>query len=345
MTRPIAHLLGLAALVGLCAVLVAACGGGGGSTAGSTAAADSAGGTVGFSVPQGADPSLQLLEQGLKAEAAKGGLKVQTTDANLDLNKQISDIDTFIQQKVKVIVVWPLDSKAIQPALQRAQAAHIPLVTIYTLAGGPYFTDIIPDGVGIGRTAAEWMARKLGPGAKVAAILGPPQIDQFRQIGEGFTQEAKAAGLNLVESRVDPKLSPEGMATLTQSFKQRYGASLKGVFVTLDAGAAAAASIAGGSFKPAIVTYGGTNTGLDDVRNGRISAVVYQNSTLMGRIAGWAAGRAVANKPIPTTLNLEPPVIDSTNSQAFPSAEEQLTKAYSFTPVKRGSNYFMELFK
>ena len=45
----------------------------GSSAATSTEAAPEAGskGTVGFSIPQGADPSLRLLDGGLKAEAAK----------------------------------------------------------------------------------------------------------------------------------------------------------------------------------------------------------------------------------------------------------------------------------
>ena len=108
-------------------------------------------GTVGFSIPQGADPSLRLLDGGLKAEAAKHGLDVKTTDANLNVDKQLSDIDTFITQKVKAIVVWPLSSEAVQPALARAAAADIPIIAIYALTDGPYYTDLIIDGMlGIG---------------------------------------------------------------------------------------------------------------------------------------------------------------------------------------------------
>jgi ABC-type sugar transport system substrate-binding protein len=349
MTRFIPRPLRVAVLAALSAMLLAACGDSGSSdkasTSSSKAAAGGSGGTIGFSIPQGSDPSLQLLDAGVKSEAAKAGLKLQTTDANLDLNKQISDVDTFVQQKVKAIVVWPLDSNGIQPALARAKAANIPVIAIYTLAGGPYYTNLIPDGEGVGRSGAEYLARKLGAGAKVAAILGPPQIDQFRQIGEGFKAGAKAAGLNLVDSQVDPKLSPEGSATLTQGFKQRYGASLKGLFNTLESGAMASVSATGGTFKPMIVTYGGADAGLNGVREGRLSAVVYQNSVLMGRMAGWAAGQAVAGKTIPTTLNLEPPVIDEATIASFPDTAAQLTKPYDFKPVERDGKWYMTLFK
>ena len=339
----------LAVLATLLVLLLAACGDdsteGSASSGGETTASSDAGGTVGFSIPQGSDPSLQLLDGGLKAEAEKAGLSVRTTDANLDPNKQIADIDTMIQQKVKAIVVWPMDSNAVQPALERAKAAEIPVIAIYTLAGGPYFTNLIPDGKGIGQSAAEFLAEKLGSGAKVAAILGPPQVDQFREIAEGFKAGAKSSGLDLVEDQVDPKLSPEGSAQFTEDFKQRYGADLKGLFNTLKSGALASASVVGGDFKPLIATYAGTDAGLNAVKDGQLGAVVFQNSVLMGRIAGWAAGQAVAGKTVPETLNLEMPVVDEERAQTYPNTDEQLTKEYAFKAEERDGKWYMPLFE
>src|SRR6185312_2434420 len=139
-------------------------------------------------------------------------MSVKTVDANLDVNKQLSDIDTFVTQKVKAIVVWPLSSEAVQPALARAQAANIPIIAIYALTEGPYYTDLIIDGKGVGQDAAKYMAQSLGANAKVAAIFGPPQVDQFREIAEGFKAGAQASGLDLVDSKIDAKIAPEGAA-------------------------------------------------------------------------------------------------------------------------------------
>ena len=97
---------------------------------------------------------------------------MKTTDANLNVDKQLSDIDTFITQKVKAIVVWPLSSEAVQPALARAQAANIPIIAIYALTEGPYFTDLIIDGKGVGEDAAKYLADAVRANGKVAAIFG-----------------------------------------------------------------------------------------------------------------------------------------------------------------------------
>jgi ABC-type sugar transport system substrate-binding protein len=344
--------LRFALLAMVAALLFAACGSDEpSSSSGSEGAATSGaegggeGGTVGFSIPQGADPSLQLLADGMKAEAGKADLEVKVSDANLDMNKQIADLDAFVQQKVKAIVVWPLDSNGVQPALDRAREAKIPVVAIYALAGGPYYTDLIIDGKGIGSSAAKHMADTLGKGAKVAAIFGPPQVDQFREIAEGFKAGASESGLDVVESQVDAKLSPEGSATLTQDFKQRYGAGLKGLFSTLESGALASSAVTGGDFTPEITTYGGTDQAIEGLTSKKFSAVVYQTPVLIGRIAGWAASQAVAGEKIPEKLWLKPPVLTPESAASFPDTKAQLTAEYSFEPEQQGDQWVMPWIK
>jgi ABC-type sugar transport system substrate-binding protein len=354
MRADLSRLMRLAILVVLSALLLSACGGDddeGGASGSSTSTSASGGGateskgTIGFSIPQGADPSLRLLDGGIKAEAAKHGLELKTTDANLDVNKQLSDIDTFITQKVKAIVVWPLSSEAVQPALARAQAANIPIIAIYALTEGPYYTDLIIDGKGVGESAAKYLASSLGADAKVAAIFGPPQVDQFREVAEGFKAGAKSSGLDLVDSQIDGKIAPEGSADLTQNFKSKYGSDLDGLFVSYESGALAASAVTGDGFKPKLVTYGGTDQSLTGLTSGQLTASVYQNVVLLGRIAGWAAAQAVAGEKIPEKLYVNPPVLDAESVKGYPDTATQLTKEYDFKPVQEGGRWTMPLFK
>src|SRR5699024_6984463 len=73
------------------------------------------GALIGDSIPQGSDPSLKMVHDGLSKEAKLRGAKVYSADADLDVNKQISDIDSFIQRQVDAITVWPMDTTAIRP--------------------------------------------------------------------------------------------------------------------------------------------------------------------------------------------------------------------------------------
>ncbi len=317
----------------------------GSSSSSSSSGGSSGGGTIGFSIPQGSNPALQALDAGLQAEAQKEGFQVRTTDANLDPNKQISDLQAFIQQHVKALVVWPLDDHAVQPAYAQAAAAHIPIITIYTLVNGPYYTDLLLDGTGVGNNAAHWFAQNIGPHANVAAILGPPQVDQFLQIAQGWQAGVKETGINQLASQVDPKLAPDDAVNITSDYKTRYGSKLQGLFVTLESQAIALSAVVNGSFKPKITTYGGTDACLNALKSGLVSVCYYQNPTLMGRIAGWAAGQAIAGKSIPKQLHLTMPTITQANVGSYPNAKAQLTAPYTFKPVMQNGQWTMPGFK
>lgn len=339
-----------AATVVAMAFAIAACGSSSSSSSSSNSGSGSGSGsggrgTIGFSIPQGSNPALQALDAGLKAQAQKAGLQVRTTDANLDPNKQISDLQAFIQQKVKAIVVWPLDDHAVQPAVAQAQAAHIPIIALYTLIPGPYFTDLILDGQGVGNDAAHWFAQNIGPDVNVAAILGPPQVDQFRDIATGFKAGVKQTGINLLASQIDPKLAPDDAVNITQNYKLRYGSKVRGLFVTLESQALALSSVVNSSFKPKITTYGGTDACIGALKSGLVSVCYYQNPTLMGRMAGWAASKAIAEQKIPTKIYLEVPAIGQQRAASFPNAKEQLTKPYTFKPVQQNGRWTMPMFK
>lgn len=350
---PCRRLIGAATVLATTMAL-AACGSSSGGSSSSSSAASSAsssgggssgGGTIGFSIPQGSNPALQALQAGLTAEAQKEGYQVRTTDSNLDPNKQISDLQAFIQQHVKALVVWPLDDQAVQPAYAQAASAHIPIITIYTLVNGPYYTDLLLDGQGVGNNAAHWFAQNIGPHANVAAILGPPQVDQFREIAAGWQAGVKQTGINQLTSQVDPKLAPDDAVNIVSDYKTRYGSKLQGLFVTLESQAIALSAVVNGSFKPKITTYGGTDACLGALKSGLVSVCYYQNPTLMGRIAGWAAGQAIAGRTIPKQLHIAMPVITQQTVANYPDAKQQLTAPYTFKPVMENGQWTMPGFK
>lgn len=52
------------------------------------------------------------------------------TDANFNASKQVSDIESLIQQKVDAILLTPTDNKALQPVLKKAKDAGIPVIPV-----------------------------------------------------------------------------------------------------------------------------------------------------------------------------------------------------------------------
>ena len=90
--------------------------------------------TVGFSYPIEANTYLKAIGTGAQKTLAKAGYGFYPLDAQLDGNKQISDIEAMITKKVDAMIVYPLDSKGLKPAMDKAKAAGIKVITMnYTV--------------------------------------------------------------------------------------------------------------------------------------------------------------------------------------------------------------------
>ena len=77
-------------------------------------------GAIGFSVSTLNNPFFVSLADGAKAKAEAEGVKLVIVDASDDAAKQTSDIEDLISRNVSVLIVNPVDSDAVAPAVQNA---------------------------------------------------------------------------------------------------------------------------------------------------------------------------------------------------------------------------------
>lgn len=95
--------------------------------------------TVGFSDPTAGNTYLANSEAGASGYLAKQGCKVVTLQADYSTTTEISNIQTFITEKVSAIIIWPLDSQTDTTALTQAASAGIPVIgydAVATTASG-----------------------------------------------------------------------------------------------------------------------------------------------------------------------------------------------------------------
>ena len=64
----------------------------------------------------------------LRAYAEELGVELIQLDAVGDVTKQINQVDDLIQQECDVIIIWPVNGKALVPAAKKAYDAGIPVV-------------------------------------------------------------------------------------------------------------------------------------------------------------------------------------------------------------------------
>lgn len=129
--------------------------------------------------------------QSIRDEAAARGIELIVTNAESDLNKEISDMQSMVDQGVDALIISPLNSEGLDPALDYAKSKGVPVMTIDRLlttksACEDYIGWVGSDFVEQGRRAADAMIRETGGTAKLAILLGAPGVNVTTDRNQGF---------------------------------------------------------------------------------------------------------------------------------------------------------------
>jgi ribose transport system substrate-binding protein len=158
------------------------------SAAPAAAASDAGGGKVkvGFSVSTLNNAFFVGLKSGVEKGAKAQGFDLVQTNANGDAQQQVNDAINLLSQGVTALVLNPIDSKAIIPAVEKANAMGIPVFTLDRGSDGGKVTSFVAsDNVALGATGAKWIADQLTkdwsvprrpPIAKRASAMQSPSI-------------------------------------------------------------------------------------------------------------------------------------------------------------------------
>ncbi|MFF4625147.1 sugar ABC transporter substrate-binding protein [Nonomuraea jabiensis] len=205
--------------------LLAACSG-----TSTTTAADAGGGgktiSIGYSTPVAAQVSAQNLALGLKNAAASLNWQLDILDANLSADKQISDVQTMLQQGKAAIGTWTLDAGAAGGAYAQAQAAGVPVVGVNSegtgITAGVWWQINMCDAPDAPYKRTAQLIAKQRPGAKVVVMGGPP-VPSIINNAKCFTEAAKAAGLTVLPQADNTKDNSAGASALASDLLTKHG--------------------------------------------------------------------------------------------------------------------------
>ncbi len=164
-----------------------------------TTTANSAKKKIGVTLLTREDDFYRELETGLQEAARQNNYELIIQSGDKDLSKQQSQIDNFLVQKVDAIIVCPTDTQGIAPAIERANAANVPVFTADIAAGGgKIISHVASDNVAGGRLAAEYIVKAIN-GEGTIGIIGQPEVQSVVDRENGFKQEiAKTPKITLV---------------------------------------------------------------------------------------------------------------------------------------------------
>jgi len=310
-------------------------------TAGTKANGSASDYKIGISIPMEANNSIKTWYKAIQARADVYGFKVMGIDAQGDASKQSSDINTLIGQDIDALIVWPLDSKAIQPALVRAADKGIPAfgIDFNVQKGGDDFglvNQIIAGRESAAITVAKLFADSYSE-ADVAGIGFAIPVPGNLFVMDKYKSELKNyPNLNFVGQKDNPSDNIAGAEPLMKNLLTA-NPTIKAVFAYNDEsaiGASQAVSNAGGELYSKdnkegmmIVGFNAEAGGIQAIKNGKMYATFNINPVKSGAIqVDFIHDYLVEDSKdsIAKEIIVPSPIIDQSNVNEFISWEEEL---------------------
>lgn len=351
--------MALPAALLLLVLVIAGCGGGGSSSSSSesteSSAAESettseeagaaAGGSeeasgsskhVFYISPVAAQPGQQQINQGLEQASKELGWSETVLDSALSAEKQVSNVETAVNQGAAAIASWTLDPNAVAGAYEKAQNKNIPVIGMNSTGSGVTSTvwwevQLCEPG-GPEAVTAEKIA-ELKPHAKTI-VIGLEVAESTKEISDCFIQEAEKDGLDIINKTNNEADNSSGSQKVFEPLLTKYP-EVEAVFNYNDESAmgVSAALLAGGKTiatveEPEGVIVTGSNgdqDAIEAVEEGRLSWTWDPDNLASGFAAVKQMNAALTGEK-PKDLIVKSILVDSeTLSEYVPVEEREYT--------------------
>jgi ribose transport system substrate-binding protein len=286
--------------------------------------------TIGFQNPVAANETLSYLQRAIVAEGKRYKCKVITLDDALSVDKQVSNMQQLLAQKVGAIIFYPLDPRATAPVLKRAKAQKVPVIAIDASFGSTRAVPNITTQVWQGRDIQAFLQgqalRRAKRGAKVGLIgIGVP-VPALKYLNGREAFWAKQFGATVLGTQDNPSDDVTGGEQAANGLVQRYP-EMDSVIAYNDPSALGAYTAGRGAGRQlTIIGLNGSSDGLAAVRDGRIAATVQVDPVGWGVQTTRAAYSLITkqNLPLPPIVVRPARLITKANVGKVPSWDAQL---------------------
>ncbi len=277
-------LLAVLLTTGMVASMIIGCGGSDSTEGGETESSEDTV-TIGFSSKTNSDTFVKAIADAAQEEADAAGIELIMADAEGDVNKQISDVETMIAQQVDAIVVIPQDVEGSAPVVSMANEAGIPIIICNGDVSDKEYTAFVGcTDQESGEILGTWINDNVEHGSGIAIIEGP--MGQSGQVGRyaGFGEVGMLDNFDVLSVQTANWKRDEAMA-LTEDWLTTYGDELKAIVCENDDMALGALSACKAAGRDDIIIGGvdGLDDAVDAVKNEEMGISVLQDSAGQGK--------------------------------------------------------------
>ncbi|WP_434610348.1 sugar ABC transporter substrate-binding protein [Pseudomonas sp. R1-7] len=266
---------------------------------------------IGVSMSQFDDTWLTYLRESMdkKAKSLPDGVTLQFEDARSDVVKQLSQVESFISQKVDALIVNPVDTAATQRITKAAVAAGIPLVYVNRRPDDSKLPQgvvtVASDDLEAGRMQMQYLADKMGGKGDIVILLGDLANNSTTNRTKGVKEIlAKYPDIKIEQEQTGTWSRDKGMTLVNDWLTQ--GRDFNAVISNNDEMAigAAMALKQAGTKKGSVLIAGvdGTPDGLNAIKKGDMAVSVFQDAKGQADGSIDTAVKMVKKQPVEQTV-------------------------------------------
>ncbi len=286
--------------------------------------------TIGL-VQLGTDNPFWIAQVAGGQEAARRyGFDLKVTSGEGDVTKQVQAFEDLVNQGVDAISINPLDAKAFGPSMDKAKAASIPVVCLFSQMDGCATVlgfEEHTNGELVAQYAVQLLTKKYGsPKGEVAILLGALGQDINTNRAGGFTDYLK----NYPDIKVDAAESTgnweaDKAVALTENWLTAYP-NLDLIYGLSDSLTVPASDVLkrNGKTDIMLVSYDGTDIGLQAVADGTMNSTVALLPQYNGFWNVYAAYLVAKGVQLPATYYMPGAVVTTDNIKGFQALSSDL---------------------
>ena len=278
--------------------------------------------TLGAVLPMFSHPFFVAQETGLKDAAKQRGIAIDVRDGQDDDQKQIVQVQGLVNLKCAAIILCPRDESALAPAVEFANRANIPVITMNRrVIGGKVITYVGADDADGGHSQGEELVKALGPkGGKIIYLQGTPGSSPQISREKGFKSVlATHPEIEVASDQFTNFQEDKAKAVMTGLVRRFKPGEIRAIVAQADELALPAAEVAReeGWNDLIVIGFNGTTDAFEAIRAGRMHATILQDAAEQARKAVDAAADHLAGKPVPAEIITPLPVVTKANIDQY----------------------------
>ena len=252
------------------------------------------------------NPFFVTLKEGAEKQAKALDYDLVVLDSQNDPAKELANVEDISVRGVKILLINPTDSDAVGNAIAVANQKKLPVITLDRAANkGQVVAHIASDNTAGGEMAGNYIAEKLGKGAKIIQLEGIAGTSAARERGAGFAKAAQAHDFKILASQPADFDRSKGLNVMENLLAAQP--EVQGVFAQNDEMALGAlrAIQAAGKKDLVLVGFDGTDDGVKAVKGGKMAATIAQQPEKIGEIGVQTADKVLKGEKVEASIPIE----------------------------------------